>query len=159
MRARGKWPGFRRDWIGFGNRAGFADRFQVRQTLGYVSLIVRDYDEAIQWFTGMLGFRLVEDTDLGGGQRWVLVAPPGSAETRLLLAQAKNDREKAGIGQQGFGRVWLFLHTDDFTRDHAAMLGKGVRFLESPRHESYGTVAVFEDLYGNKWDLLRLNAP
>ncbi len=129
----------------------------MRQTLGYVSLIVRDYDEAIRWFTETLAFRLVEDTDLVG-KRWVLVAPPGATETRLLLAQAKNERERAGIGQQGFGRVWLFLHTDDFVRDHAAMLAKGVRFLEAPRHESYGTVAVFEDLYGNKWDLLQLKA-
>ena len=131
--------------------------FPVRQTLGNVSLIVRDYDEAIRWFTETLSFRLVEDTDLEG-KRWVLVAPPGSMETRLLLAQAKNERERAGVGQQGFGRVWLFLHTDDFVRDHEAMLAKGVRFLEAPRHESYGTVAVFEDLYGNKWDLLQLKA-
>ena len=130
----------------------------MRQTLGYVSLIVRDYDEAIRWFTEVLAFRLVEDTDLGAGKRWVLVAPLGSTETCLLLAQAKNERERAGIGQQGFGRVWLFLHTDDFIRDHTAMLAKGVRFLEAPRHESYGAVAVFEDLYGNKWDLLQLKA-
>ena len=129
----------------------------MRQSLGYVSLIVRDYDEAIRWFTETLSFRLVEDTDLVG-KRWVLVAPPGMSETRLLLAQAKNEHERAGIGQQGFGRVWLFLHTDDFVRDHAAMLAKGVRFLEAPRHESYGTVAVFEDLYGNKWDLLQSKA-
>lgn len=130
----------------------------MRQTIGYVSLIVRDYDEAIRWFTEALSFRLVEDTDLGS-KRWVLVAPPGSTETCLLLAQAKNERERAGIGQQGFGRIWLFLHTDDFVRDHAAMLAKGVRFLEAPRRESYGTVAVFEDLYGNKWDLLQLMPP
>ncbi len=120
-------------------------------------MIVRDYDEAIRWFTETLSFRLVENTDLVG-KRWVLVAPPGKNETRLLLAQAKNERERAGIGQQGFGRVWLFLHTDDFVGDHAALLAKGVRFLEAPRHESYGTVAVFEDLYGNKWDLLQLIA-
>ena len=121
------------------------------------SLLVRDYDEAIAWYTRTLGFTLVEDTPLGAGKRWVLIAPPGSRETRLLLAQAKNDTERASIGHQAGGRVFLFLHTDDFARDHAAMLARGVKFHEAPRHEPYGTVAVFEDLSGNKWDLLQLS--
>lgn len=124
------------------------------QFISAVSLLVRDYDEAIAWYTSVLGFKLVEDTTLGAGKRWVVIAPPGSHETRLLLAQAKNDTERASIGHQAGGRVFLFLHTNDFQRDHAAMLARGVRFLEAPRHEAYGTVAVFEDLHGNTWDLI-----
>ncbi len=117
---------------------------------------MRDYDEALAYYTGVLGFQLIEDTDLGGGKRWVLVAPPGSAEGRLLLAQARKPEEIAAIGNQAGGRVFLFLHTDNFARDHAAFRARGVRFLEDPRHEVYGTVAVFADLYGNRWDLLQL---
>ena len=126
----------------------------MTQALGAVALLVRDYDEAIGFYAGKLGFRVAEDTALGGGRRWVLLAPPGSAESRLLLAEAKNEEERAAVGRQGAGRVWLFLHTDDFGRDHQRMREYGVRFLEAPRHEAYGTVAVFEDLYGNKWDLV-----
>lgn len=126
-----------------------------RQHLGAVALIVRDYDEARDWYVRTLGFDVVEDIDMGEGKRWVVVAPPGSGETRLLLARAVKPEEKARIGDQTGGRVFLFLHTDDFARDHAAMTARGVRFLETPRHETYGTVAVFEDLYGNKWDLLQ----
>jgi len=129
----------------------------MKQSLMHMALVVRDYDEAIAWYTRTLGFTLVEDTPLGAGKRWVLIAPPGSRETRLLLAQAKNDTERASIGHQAGGRVFLFLHTDDFARDHAAMLARGVKFHEAPRHEPYGTVAVFEDLSGNKWDLLQLS--
>ncbi len=127
---------------------------QSRQHLGAVTLIVRDYDEAKAWYTNVLGFDVVEDVDMGEGKRWVTVSPPGSPETRLLLARAIKPEEIARIGDQTGGRVFLFLHTDDFARDHAAMTARGVRFLEAPRHEAYGTVAVFEDLYGNKWDLL-----
>lgn len=131
----------------------------MKQHVGAVSLLVRDYDEAIAWFTEKLGFSLVEDTHLGIGRRWVLGAPPGSSECRLLLAKAKNDRERAAIGNQSGGRVFLFLQTDDFERDHHAFMSRGVRFIEEPRHEAYGTVAVFEDLCGNRWDLLQLNDP
>lgn len=129
----------------------------MRRTIASVTLVVRDYDEAIAFYTGALGFDLLEDTDLGGGKRWVRVAPRG-AETALLLAQADGDEQRASIGLQTGGRVGFFLHTDDFARDHAAMQARGVRFLEAPRHEAYGSVAVFEDLYGNRWDLLEPKA-
>ena len=134
------------------------------QRLGALSLLVRDYDEAIAYYTGVLGFRLVEDTPLAPDKRWVLVAPPDAAGARpagtcLLLARAKNAAELAAVGNQTGGRVFLFLHTDDFARDHAAFSARGVEFLEAPRAESYGTVAVFRDLYGNKWDLLQLRRP
>lgn len=138
----------------------------MSQRLGTVSLLVRDYDEAIVYYTRTLGFRLVEDTPLAPGKRWVLVAPPASAPESaldagacLLLARAKNDIELAAVGNQAGGRVFLFLHTDDFVRDHAAFKARGVEFLEAPRDESYGTVAVFRDLFGNKWDLLQLRPP
>ncbi len=121
--------------------------------IAQVALVVRDYDEAIGFYRDRLGFDLVEDAPLGGDTRWVVVAPPGGA-TRLLLARAAGERQLASVGEQGGGRVWLFLHTDDFTPDHAAFTAKGVRFLETPRTEPYGVVAVFEDLYGNRWDLI-----
>lgn len=124
--------------------------------IGALSLLVRDYDEAIAWYREKLGFTLVADDDLGGGKRWVLVAPPGATESRLLLARASGLEQQAAIGNQAGGRVFLFLHSDDFVRDHAAMVAAGVTFLEEPRHETYGSVAVFQDLYGNKWDLLQL---
>ncbi|MDI9237524.1 VOC family protein [Lysobacter sp. LF1] len=122
-----------------------------------ITLVVGDYDEAIAFYTRALGFDLLEDTDLGGGKRWVRVAPRG-AQTALLLAQADGDAQRASIGHQTGGRVGFFLHTDDFVRDHASMQAHGVRFLEAPRHEPYGIVAVFEDLYGNRWDLLEPKA-
>lgn len=125
--------------------------------LATVALVVADYDEAIAWYTAKLGFRLLEDTDLGDGKRWVIVAPE-SAGARLLLAQASDEAQRAAIGSQAGGRVFLFLETDDFARDHAAMLARGVAFKEEPRHEAYGTVAVFADLYGNLWDLLEPRA-
>ena len=132
------------------------------QTLGYVALLVRDYDEAIAFFSEKLGFRLVEDSPakdrLGRDKRWVLVAPPGSRGTSLLLASASTPEEEARIGNQTGGRVFLFLHTDDFWRDYRAMNARGVRFTREPREEPYGTVAVFEDLYRNKWDLLQLKS-
>lgn len=123
--------------------------------IGALSLLVRDYDEAIAWYCDRLGFTLVADDDLGGGKRWVLVAPRGATESHLLLAKASGPEQQAAIGQQAGGRVFLFLHSDDFARDHAAMVAAGVTFLEEPRHEAYGSVAVFQDLYGNKWDLLQ----
>ncbi|WP_269931321.1 VOC family protein [Aminobacter sp. HY435] len=119
-----------------------------------VAVIVADYDAAIAWYTDKLGFRLAEDVDLGGGKRWVTVEPGGGQGARLLLAQADGERQAASIGNQTGGRVFLFLETDDFARDHAAMLEKGVEFREAPRHEAYGSVAVFVDLHGNLWDLI-----
>ncbi|MBS0516880.1 MAG: VOC family protein [Proteobacteria bacterium] len=124
--------------------------------IGAVSLVVRDYDEAIAWYARCLDFVVLADTDLGGGKRWVLVAPAREAATPLLLAQAATPEQAACIGGQTGGRVFLFLHTDDFARDRSRMLAQGVNFLEAPRHEAYGMVAVFEDLYGNKWDLLQV---
>ena len=126
----------------------------MAQHLALLSLLVRDYDEALAFYVGKLGFSLVEDSELGAGKRWVVVAP-GAAGTRFLLAQASDDQQKAAIGGQGGGRVWLFLHTDAFEADHARFSAAGVKFLEEPRHEAYGSVAVFEDLYGNRWDLLQ----
>ncbi len=130
----------------------------MTQKLGYVALVVRDYDEAVAFYTQSLGFQLVEDTDLGNGKRWVLVRPPGSTGTDLLLAKAVNPEQASRIGNQTGGRVFLFLHTDDFWRDYREMTARGVKFVRPPSEESYGTVAVFEDLYGNKWDLLQLKA-
>lgn len=121
-------------------------------SLATVALVVADYDEALAWYVDKLGFSPETDVDLGGGKRWItLSAGQGS---RLLLAKADGDSQHAAIGQQTGGRVGFFLETDDFARDHAAMLEKGVEFKETPRHEPYGTVAVFADLYGNLWDLI-----
>lgn len=119
-----------------------------------VAIVVRDYDEAARWYVDCLGFVLAEDVDLGGGKRWVTVAPADGQGARLLLAEASGGEQESRIGNQTGGRVFLFLETDDFVRDHAAMLEKGVEFREAPRHEAYGTVAVFADLYGNLWDLI-----
>ena len=121
--------------------------------LSLTALLVRDYDEAIPFYVDKLGFELVEDTPRGGGKRWVVVRPRGS-DAALLLAQAAG-AQASRIGDQAGGRVFLFLETDDFAGDHARMAAAGVRFLEEPRHEPYGTVAVFEDLYGNRWDLIQ----
>lgn len=125
------------------------------QTLGYVALVVRDYDEAIAFFTKTLNFHLVEDTVVSEGKRWVLVRPSGSGGTALLLAKATTPEQGSRIGDQTGGRVFLFLHTDDFWADYSEMCARGIKFTRSPREEAYGTVAVFEDLYGNKWDLLQ----
>ena len=127
-------------------------------SIATVSLVVADYDEAIAFYSERLGFALVADTDMGGGKRWVVVAPPGGSGAQLLLARADGEAQRAAIGNQGGGRVMFFLQTSDFARDHAAMTTRGVRFLEAPRHEAYGSVAVFEDLYGNKWDLIQPKA-
>lgn len=124
------------------------------QFIKAIALVVRDYDEAIAYYRDVLGFRLVEDTNMGAGKRWVVVEPPGAAECRLLLARAKNAMELAAIGHQAGGRVFLFLHTDHFQRDYQAMLERGVQFVELPREESHGTVVVFTDLYGNRWDMV-----
>jgi catechol 2,3-dioxygenase-like lactoylglutathione lyase family enzyme len=131
----------------------------MSQNLAIVSIVVRDYDEAIQFFTQSLGFQLIEDSPSkdreGRDKRWVVVAPSGSVGTRLLLAKASNEEESSRIGNQTGGRVFLFLHSDDFWRDYRAMIARGVTFVREPREEPYGTVAVFEDLYGNQWDLLQ----
>ncbi|GAD79833.1 VOC family protein [Vibrio ezurae] len=129
----------------------------VKQKIGNVALVVENYDDAIAFYTQKLSFTLVEDTDLGGGKRWVQVSPPNSDGTNLLLAQASSEEQKMAIGNQTGGRVFLFLQTNDFWRDYQAMQERGVIFHEEPRVEDYGTVVVFEDLYGNKWDLLQLN--
>ena len=120
-----------------------------------IALIVRDYDEAIAYYTGSLGFELREDTAMGSGKRWVVVAPRGSAGTALVLARATNPEQESRIGNQTGGRVFLFLHTDDFRSDYSRMKDRGVRFIEEPRVEPYGTVVVFEDLYGNRWDFVQ----
>ena len=124
------------------------------QRLALTALLVAEYDPAIAFFVDRVGFTLVEDTPQGGGKRWVVVAPPGTVGGGLLLARAADEGQRAAIGKQGGGRVFLFLETDDFDRDHARMAAAGVRFLETPRREPYGAVAVFEDLCGNRWDLI-----
>jgi len=124
------------------------------QTIATIALVVADYDEAIAFYCGRLGFVLIGDTDMGGGKRWVVVGPADGRGARLLLAKADGERQRAAAGNQTGGRVGFFLETDDFARDFAAFTERGVRFLEAPRHEAYGSVAVFEDLYGNKWDLI-----
>jgi catechol 2,3-dioxygenase-like lactoylglutathione lyase family enzyme len=128
----------------------------MTRSLAHVALVVRDYDEAIAWFTARLGFTLIADEyQAEQDKRWVLVAPPGPAGTSLLLARASTPEQARFIGNQAGGRVFLFLRTDDFERDHAAMLGKGVTFVRPPKQAPYGKVAVFEDLYGNLWDLVQ----
>lgn len=126
-------------------------------TLAAFAFLVPEYDAGIAFFRDTLGFELKEDTDMGGGKRWVRVGRPGHS-TEILLARAVGNQRDT-IGQQGGGRVWLFLHTDDFARDHAAFTAKGVIFEEAPRHEPYGTVAVFRDPWGNRWDLIEPKAP
>ncbi|EKF9277685.1 VOC family protein [Vibrio cholerae] len=128
----------------------------VQQQIGNIALVVENYDDAIEFYTKKLQFSLVEDTD-GGGKRWVQVSPPNSNGTNLLLAQASNEEQTQFVGNQTGGRVFLFLQTNDFWRDYELMKANGVVFNEEPRVEEYGTVVVFQDLYGNKWDLLQLN--
>jgi catechol 2,3-dioxygenase-like lactoylglutathione lyase family enzyme len=132
----------------------------LSQSLGLVSLVVREYDEAIAFYVGTLGFTLVEDTYVPAqDKRWVVVAPPAATESRLLLARASTPDQAARVGRQTGGRVFLFLYTDDFARDYAAYRARGVRFVREPKDEPYGRVAVFEDLYGNLWDLLQPRRP
>ena len=127
----------------------------MKQSITHVALVVRDYDEAIEFYTQKLRFTLVEDTcQPEQDKRWVVVAPPGSSGATLLLARASNPEQEAFIGNQTGGRVFLFLKTDDFWRDYDEMVSLGIRFVKEPKTESYGTVAVFEDLYGNLWDLV-----
>ena len=130
----------------------------MRQELGLVALVVREYDEALAFYVGVLGFRLIEDTPVPEqNKRWVVIAPPGSNGARLLLARAVGEEQSSRVGNQTGGRVFLFLYTDDFWRDFESYRGKGVAFVRQPKEESYGTVAVFEDLYGNQWDLIQPN--
>ena len=126
----------------------------MQQYLAGISLVVNDYDEAIEFYTRKLSFTLLEDTRMSETKRWVVVAPPGSTGCTLLLAKAANDAQKAAVGNQTGGRVFLFLHTDDFDRDYNQMQQAGIEFIESPRQEAYGKVVVFADLYGNRWDLI-----
>jgi catechol 2,3-dioxygenase-like lactoylglutathione lyase family enzyme len=128
----------------------------MAQTLALVAIVVREYDEAIAWYTQKLGFELLEDTAQSDVKRWVRIRPPGSRGTELLLARAANPHQVSRIGNQTGGRVFLFLFTDDFHRDYDAYRQRGVVFVRPPSEESYGTVAVFEDLYGNKWDLVQM---
>jgi catechol 2,3-dioxygenase-like lactoylglutathione lyase family enzyme len=128
----------------------------MKQSLGLVALVVREYDEAIDFYVGTLGFVLIEDSYIPAqDKRWVVVTPPGSTESRLLLARAVGEAQSSRIGNQTGGRVFLFLSTDDFWRDYHAYKAKGVVFVREPKEESYGTVAVFKDLYGNLWDLVQ----
>ncbi len=128
----------------------------MKQSIGLVSLVVREYEEALAFYVGTLGFTLVEDTEVPEqNKRWVVVAPPGSAETHLLLARAANADQAERVGNQTGGRVFLFLYTDNFERDYQAYKAKGITFVREPMEEPYGTVAVFKDLYGNFWDLLQ----
>jgi catechol 2,3-dioxygenase-like lactoylglutathione lyase family enzyme len=127
----------------------------VKQSLALIALVIRDYDEAIDFYTRVLGFTLIEDTFLPEeNKRWVVVAPPGASESRLLLARASTDEQRSYIGNQTGGRVFLFLHTDDFHRDYERYRAAGVEFVRPPTDHPYGTVAVFKDLYGNLWDLV-----
>jgi catechol 2,3-dioxygenase-like lactoylglutathione lyase family enzyme len=126
----------------------------MKQHIAAVTLLIPDYDEAIAYYVGRLGFKLIEDTALSATKRWVVVAPPGNGETGLLLAQADSPNQRQAIGNQTGGRVFLILKTDDFDRDFARFKKAGIEFLEEPRQEAYGKVAVFRDAFGNKWDLI-----
>jgi len=126
----------------------------MKQFISAISLVVPDYDQAIDFYVGKLGFKLVEDTQLSPSKRWVTVAPPGSEESTLLLAKADGETQMASMGNQAGGRVFLFLTTDNLARDYDQYQALGVKFLETPRHEAYGSVVVFEDPFGNKWDLI-----
>ena len=130
----------------------------MKQTIVHIALVVRDYDEALEFYTKKLHFTLVEDTyQPEQDKRWVVISPPGSTGATLLLARASKPEQEPFIGNQAGGRVFLFLNTDDFWRDYNDMVARGIKFIREPRREAYGTVAVFEDLYGNLWDLLELN--
>jgi len=135
---------------------GMWDNARMKQSLGLISLVVRDYDEAMDFFVGKLGFTLVEDTPVPEqSKRWVVVAPPGAEGSKLLLARASNDEQRDRIATQTGGRVFLFLYTDNFWRDYERFKAIGVEFIRAPKTEAYGIVAVFKDLYGNLWDLLQ----
>jgi catechol 2,3-dioxygenase-like lactoylglutathione lyase family enzyme len=132
-------------------------RAALRQRIGLTTLVVRNYDEALSYYTQKLGFVVIEDTIIDDTKRWIVVAPRGATESGLLLARAANKGQKKAVGLQAGGRVFLFLHTDDFQRDFIAYKNRGVAFLEDPRQEPYGIVAMFADLYGNRWDLIEPN--
>jgi len=143
-----------RGWRGFLGEIGKA----MKQSIIHIALVVRDYDEAIEFYTGKLRFTLIEDTyQAEQDKRWVVVAPPGSHGTTILLARASKPEQEAFIGNQSGGRVFLFLNSDDFWRDYKDMVANGIKFVRQPKEQEYGMVAVFEDLYGNRWDLLQLN--
>lgn len=129
----------------------------MKQKIAHVALVVKDYDEAIDFYTKKLDFQLIEDTKLSEEKRWVIVSPPGALESCLLLAKAANKYQELSIGNQAGGRVFLFLFTDDFWRDYNKMVDRNITFVRPPKQEDYGLVAVFEDLYGNLWDLLEPN--
>ena len=126
----------------------------MKQQIGSVTFLVKDYDEAIEFFVNKLQFDLIEDSQLNETKRWVVVSPKGSSGTSLLLAKAATEEQERSVGNQTGGRVAFFLHTDNFNRDYERMMGKGVNFLESPREEKFGKVVIFQDLYGNKWDFI-----
>jgi catechol 2,3-dioxygenase-like lactoylglutathione lyase family enzyme len=150
---RPRYPRMRKTYAGIQTKLS---KSAMKQAIGHIALVVRDYDEAIEFFTRTLNFKQIEDTRLSETKRWVLVAPPGSQGSSLLLAQAATPEQEKRIGNQTGGRVFLFLHTDDFWRDYTEMTARKVKFTRPPSKETYGTVAVFEDLYGNLWDLLQL---
>jgi catechol 2,3-dioxygenase-like lactoylglutathione lyase family enzyme len=129
----------------------------MNQHIAHIALVVKDYDDAINYYTKKLDFKLIEDTKLSDNKRWVMVAPPGAKECCLLLAKAANDEQEKSIGNQTGGRVFLFLFTDDFWRDYNKMVERKITFVRAPTEFEYGQVAVFEDLYGNKWDLIQPN--
>ncbi|MFT5885355.1 MAG: catechol 2,3-dioxygenase-like lactoylglutathione lyase family enzyme [Arcticibacterium sp.] len=129
----------------------------MKQSIAHIALVVKDYDDAIKFYTEKLDFTLLEDTKLSETKRWVMVAPPGAKECCLLLAKAANEAQLTSVGNQTGGRVFLFLYTDDFERDYSKMILRGIRFIRPPKKEKYGTVAVFEDLYGNLWDIIEPN--
>jgi len=133
----------------------------MKQSIVHIALVVKDYDDAIEFYTNKLHFTLIEDSyQPEQDKRWVVIAPPGSTGTTILLAKASNAEQEASIGNQTGGRVFLFLNTDDFYRDYNDMVSKGINFIREPKVQPYGTVAVFADLYGNQWDLLELtNSP
>lgn len=130
------------------------ETLKMKQQIAHIALVVADYDEAIKFYTEKLNFVLIEDTTLSPTKRWVLIAPQGSDGCRLLLAKAANEEQKSRVGNQTGGRVFLFLHTDDFWRDYERMMKEEINFIRKPSQEEYGTVAVFEDLYGNLWDMI-----
>jgi len=130
----------------------------VKQEIAHVALVVRDYDEAIEFYTKRLGFELLEDKPLESGKRWIIIAPRNATGTSILIARAADAEQLSRVGNQTGGRVFLFLHTDDFWHDYTTLKSRGIEFIREPREEPYGIVAVFEDLYGNRWDLLQLAA-
>ena len=130
----------------------------MKQRIAHIALVVKNYDEAIEFYTKKLHFDLIEDTDLGDGKRWVLVRPKGDSNCCLLLAQPVNERQEKSIGNQTGGRVFLFLYTDNFERDYQNLLHQNIKIIRPPKTETYGTVAVFADLYGNWWDLIEPSA-